>query len=263
MVRYRSKFVSPYCPVVSPRKPLLLFLRSPALADLERHVHRWLGPRPSGRLLLWGGSAAGTLTLLAWNWKLVLATGLGMIAMRGAYSLQTQPWSRYWVQFYNYWQRPQRQLVIAVGAGSFATLGAYVALTVWVQAPNRWLAVGVIAQSSATLLTLALLAWQLAGRHLGQDNERYERLLLALTQPQPLQRLIAVRQLRQLSPALTSEQRQQLREYFRLLLSDEPQERVRAALLDNLRDLDDPRPASPLQMPLTLERSPQGLREPR
>ncbi|NJL01693.1 MAG: armadillo-type fold-containing protein [Spirulinaceae cyanobacterium RM2_2_10] len=249
--------------VVSPRQPPLRPLRSPILVNLERQLHQFMGSRQSGLLLLWGGGAAGTMVLLAWNWKLVAATGLGAIAMRGAYSLQTQPWSRYWAQLYDYWQQPQRQLVIAVGAGSLATLGTYIALTAWVNAPNRWVAVGAIAQAGATLLTLGLLSWQVFGRQLEREDERYERLLLALTAAKPLQRLIAIRQLRQLSPMLKSAQRRELREYFRLLLTEEPKGRIRAALLDSLRALDSESSPAPLQMPLRLERSPQRLTEPR
>lgn len=226
-------------------------------------MHRALSSRQTTLLLLWGGGAAGTLTLLAWNWKLVVATGLGMAAMRGAYSLQAQPWSRYWTLLHDYWQRPQRQLTAAVGAGGLATLGSYIALTVWSEAPNRWLAVGAIAQGSATLLTLGLLGWQLVGRQREQQDERYERLLLALTQAQPLQRAIAARQLRQLAPSLAANQRQELRDYFRWLLAEETQERVRAALLDALSDLDEPHSSTPLRMPLNLERSPNRIREPR
>ncbi len=246
------------------RKPPLISLRSPALVDFERRAHRFWGSRQSPTLLLWGGGTAGLLALLAWNWQLVAATGVGMVAMRGAYGLQTQPWSRYWVRLHDYWQQPQRQLIVAVGAGSFATLSSYIALAVWMQAANRWLAVGAIAQASATLLTLGLLGWQIFGRQLERDDERFERLVLDLTQDKPLQRLIAIRQLTQLSPSLRAEQQGELREYFRLLLSEETQERVRAALLDSLRELDRPKtPPDPLRMPLNLERSPSPVREPR
>lgn len=220
------------------RKQLRHPLQSQVLINLERYLLRAISSKRTHSLLLWVGIAIAVALLLIWNWQLVLATGLGISAMWGTYAMTEWNWHKRWSQVLQFFQNPQSRLIIAIGSGGLAAMGTYIAVSIWVNSANRWLAVGALLQGAATLLTLALLGWYGIGDRQYREETRYERLLLQLTRVDPLQRLIVVRQLTRLSPQLEESDRVQLLEYFRLLLSREEDEKVRNALLKGLGSCD-------------------------
>lgn len=148
------------------------------------------------------GKMLGLLTIfvamLLWNWKLLLALIVGISMMLLAYSLPEWNWQGHWDKIYKFFHGANRRLALAVGSGGIATLTSYIAATIWVDSHNPWLATGMIVQILCMLLTLALLMWQILSLYGSREEDHVEKLLINLTQKDPLQRLIAVRQLTKL-----------------------------------------------------------------
>ncbi len=178
----------------------------------------------------------GSAALLVWNWKLVLATGVGVAVMVLVYLLQSWDWRLHWSDLRRFLSGPNRQLVLAVGTGSMATLTTYIAISIWTDAQSRWLASGAILQGLATLAVLLLLVWEVISRHQQQDDDELNRLLSDLTEADDLKRLIAVRQLIRFvrRTPLNLDQSQTLRDSFRLLLGRESEPTVREAVFESL-----------------------------
>ncbi|GBF86041.1 hypothetical protein AsFPU3_3111 [Aphanothece sacrum FPU3] len=110
------------------------------------------------------------------------------------------------------------------------------AISIWSEAQNRWLATGLILQGLGTLLTLGLLGWQIFHLQGKKKEKQYHEWVSDLTEVNPLKRLIAVVNLANLleKQQLSSSQTKQLREYFRLMLSKENEMVVRQTVLKGL-----------------------------
>jgi len=204
-------------------------------ADLARHlpIRRWSSP--GGWLIL----TVGSISLLYWHGRLVVATGVGVAVMMLVYLLHDWPLERPLAQLkqlFSGWQQP---LVLAVAAGGVATLIAYLAVSILADTDNLWLASGAILQGVGTLSVLVLLVWQILNRQQQREGITYNQLLADLTDEDPLRRLIAVRQLTSLVPRMQQEPQRhhQLADYFRLLASREQEQIVREATLEGLHAL--------------------------
>ena len=171
--------------------------------------------------------------MLGWNPKLVGATLTGMGLMGLVYWGQTTNWQSRWLGCYQFLQSCQGKLAIAVISGGFGAIGSYIALYIWLNAENRWLATGLILQGFGTLLTLGLLSWQLLDLPRKKREDQYQEWVLQLTDSHELKRLIAVESLSNLleQQQLTEIQIQQLSGYFRLILRQETEIMVRQAVL--------------------------------
>ncbi|MFN3926228.1 MAG: hypothetical protein ACK4QL_02665 [Pseudanabaenaceae cyanobacterium] len=117
-------------------------------------LRQWFNPKP---YLVVGG-----LVLFIQDWQMAVALGAGTIAMFSVYLQQHKgrPWLRYIKKI---WQSPQRPLVVSVVAGAGAVVLTQMILAIWLEVPNRWLAVAIIVQLVSTLGVLLLLlqqAWQ-------------------------------------------------------------------------------------------------------
>ncbi len=179
-------------------------------------------------------------TMLLWNWKLLLALLAGIGVMLLVYSMQEWDWQRRWLEINKLINSPNRRLVLAIGSGGIATLSTYMASAIWVDSRSPWMASGAIAQGLGTLLTLILLAWQIINLHASREEGRIERLLLNLTEVDPLKRLIAVRQLTKLitRQRVDVSVQQDAIECLQLLLSREQEGMIREAAFESLQVLD-------------------------
>ncbi len=201
------------------------------------------------------------VAMLFWNWKLLLATGTGVGVMLGIYLFQGQNWHIYWLKLTQFLSGTNRSFTLAVTSGGMAALCTYMAASIWVDSPNHWLATGVIIQGLGILLTLVLLVWQILTRYQDTEESRYDRILNNLTQPDSLQRLIAVRKLARLvkNPRFHQVYGPQVAEYFRFMLAKESEEVIREAILDSLQIWDNKqvleKGRQPLQMPIKLKRT--------
>jgi hypothetical protein len=199
---------------------------------------------------------------LAWNWKLVLATGSGAGFMLLVYSMQEWNWQAYISNWRQFFTGSQGKLTVAVGSGGLAALGTYIAASIWAESENRWLATGTILQGFGTLITLLLLGWHIVRDRAEQDEVRFERLLQDLTATESLKRLIAIQQLATLAnkPRLRQIYQPQLVEYFSLMLSTEEDAIVREAILRNLQKWGKNLPSErPAPIPLNLQNSPKRV----
>jgi hypothetical protein len=190
------------------------------------------------------GSILGLLTIivamLLWNWKLLLALAVGIGVMLAAYSIPKWNWQISWLEIRKFLNSPNSRLVLAVTSGAIATFITYLAAAIWVESPSHWLAIGAIFQGLGTLLTLVLLAWQIFNIQGNREEDHLEQMLNNLTETDPLERLLAVRQL---TKFVTRKQfdvsvQQDVVNCLQLLLTKEEETVVREAALNSLQTLD-------------------------
>ena len=216
----------------------------------------------------------GIALMWLWNWKLLLATVIGIGLMLSSYSIQNHTWQQYRKKYWQKWQRfltgSNRQLTIAVGTGSMGGFGTYLTASILADSENPWLTGGLILQGFGTLTTLVLLVWYLFKSKQQSTETTIEKLIGDLTHADPLKRLIAIRQLTRLvrNNNLSPEYYRQSIEYYRLMLSQPQVPAVRDALLDSLELLDSQKlsnyqlsnhQAQPLEIPLQLQRDRQPM----
>ena len=175
--------------------------------------------------------------LLWWmNWKLLLATIVGIGLMSLCYLVQNSHWQRYCQKWRNFLVGSNRQLVLAVAAGASGAFCTYLAASVWADAENQWLATGSILQGLTSLTTLSLLLWTIWGKKNHDIETKVDLLLEDLSHSDRLKRLVAIRQLTRLliGKRLSSEHYYQTIEYYRLMLSQSQPRVVKNALLESL-----------------------------
>ncbi len=170
------------------------------------------------------------------NWKLFLATTVGIGLMSICYLLQNSHFARYCQKWRDFCVGSNRQLILSVGTGASGAFCTYLAASVWADAENQWLATGAILQGCSSLTTLALLMWSLWGRKANSLEAKLDRLIEDLSHSDRLKRLVAIRQLTRLlvSNHLSSEHYCQSIEYYHLMLSEPQPPVVRNALLESL-----------------------------
>lgn len=154
--------------------------------------------------------------------------------------MQGWDWRLRWLEIRSFLNSPNRRLVLAVGSGGIATLSTYTASAIWVDSTSPWIAAGAIAQGLGTLLTLILLVWQILNLHTSREENQLDCLMLNLTAAEPLQRLIAVRQLTKLITRnrVDATVQQDVSQCLRLLLSREEEEVIRQAAFESLQAVD-------------------------
>ncbi|HIK28752.1 MAG TPA: hypothetical protein IGR89_11905 [Oscillatoriaceae cyanobacterium M7585_C2015_266] len=180
------------------------------------------------------------VALWIWNGKLLIATSTGVLVMLAVYSLQGRKWQRLRAQLSHILSGSNRQITLAVSSGGFATLSTYIAISLWMESENHWIATAAILQGLGVMATFSLLVWHVFSHQSSRDEKTFDNLVADLSDTDSLKRLIAVRQLTRLvraGRADSSQQRAAL-DYFRLMLSREAEPLIRDALLDGLQALD-------------------------
>ena len=181
------------------------------------------------------------VVLLCWlNWKLFLATSVGIGLMSLCYLWQNPYWQRYCRKWQNFLVGSNRQLIIAVGSGAVGSFCTYLAASVWANAENQWLATGAILQGFASLSTLSILLWTLWQKKGKTAETKVDDLLVNLSHSEPLKRLVAIRQLTRLliGKSLPADHYHQSIEYFHLMLLEPQLPIIKNALLESLELLD-------------------------
>ncbi|MBW3584305.1 MAG: hypothetical protein KY448_00245 [Cyanobacteria bacterium 0813] len=182
-----------------------------------------------------------------WNSQLLFSTGLGIAAMMVVYRGQSWDWQLLRAKGEQFWEGPNRRFVLAVGTGGIATLGAYMSLAIWADSESPWMALSLILQNLGTIAIAGLLLRQALSLGASKDEVALDRILADLTDPDPVKRLIAVRQMTDLvnkggfgpvSSVKSLIARSRAAECFRLMLSREPEAVVRNALLEGLQTWD-------------------------
>lgn len=218
-------------------------LKHEALKQLHHiPIQRWSGP--GGWLMVITGAAA----LLYWNGRLVLATGVGMGVMMLIYLMHDWQMDQSWADLRKWLDGWNQPLALAIAGGGIATLTTYLATAIWADSASPWIALGAIAQGTGTLAVLVLLVWQILNWQASQERTSFSQLVTHLTHTDPLQRLIAIRQLTDSVTQVRQSdlrQRRAIADYFRLMLNQEQEPIIRDALLDGLQIID--RPAQALK----------------
>jgi hypothetical protein len=224
--------------------------RSSILADLilSRPARFWdttsrkLLGRKTKQIQGWAVALATLITMLVWDWKLLLATGMGILVMVSVPRLQH---SNYHTTLPRLWQRltgTQRSLAVAAIAGGVATVSTYIAVSVWASTDHSWVILGGIAQGLGTVLVILLLSGQLLHGQRSTSESQLQQGLDNLTHPEPLRRLVALQQLlrcAQVEIARPDARYQQrlILNAMHLLLAQETDGRVRDVALDTLQQL--------------------------
>jgi hypothetical protein len=180
------------------------------------------------------------LAMLLWNWKLLLATSIGVSTMVSAYSLQKRDLSKYWLQLSQFFDKHNRRLLIAVLSGAIATVTSYTAIAVFLSSKNPWIATGALMQGAGTLLTLILLVWLITTINGNREQTRIDELLQNLTESEPLKRLIALRQLTKLVTRFDIDvrERKAVIDCLQLLLTTEEETLIRDTAFDSLQAIE-------------------------
>ncbi|MCT7981677.1 hypothetical protein NG796_00060 [Laspinema sp. A4] len=211
---------------------------------------------------LFGGTV--TIALLIWNWKLLVATGAGVLVMLATYMIQGWNWHQVRSRLNQSLGGANRQVAIAVGTGGLATLGSYMAVSIWLESPSPWLATAAIAQGIMTFATLILLLWQGLNHQVSSEATHLNARVMNLTDSDPLKRLIAVRQITKSLPMTPLAERRAIADYFRLMLSRETESLVRDAVLDGLQAIEPGKQLGvgmePLAVPPLKKRTPVKVR---
>lgn len=207
---------------------------------------RWGQPTP------WILGLGSFSLLLLWHWKLLLATGSGVSVMAIAYLIQQGGWQHYWREWSQIWRGSNQQLAMAAGSGAIASISCYLAIAIYLDSPDPWVATGKLIQGGSTVGIFVLLLRQMLMQkpHPPDQESKYHRALNNLTALEPLKRLIALQQITELAinQELSTLQQNQGAECIRLLLSLEREPIVREAGLTALQSLDTSAPK--LEQPL-------------
>jgi hypothetical protein len=206
----------------------------------HRKYKRFQGP---GGIL---GFLTIVVAMLLWNWKLLLALLVGVGVMLLVYSMQEWDWQVRWSEIHKFLNSANHRLALAVISGGIATVSTYMAVAIWLESNSHWIAAGAILQALGTLLTLILLMWQIVNFYGDREEEYLDKLLVSLTEKDPLKRLITLRQLTKFVSRnrIDSSVQQSIGECLRLLISREEEEVIREAAFEGLQTLDLAQPLS-------------------
>ncbi|MDJ0572963.1 MAG: ATP synthase subunit I [Pleurocapsa sp. MO_192.B19] len=214
-----------------------------------------------------GWAFCSLVVVLMWwlNWKLFLATSVGMGLMSLSHLLRNSHWQRYCQQWQSFLTGSNSQLILAVSSGAIGAFFTYLAASVWTDSENQWLATGAILQVFTSLMTLAILLWFLWHQKRNTIESKLDQLLADLSHSDALKRLVAIRKLTRLlvSNSLSSEYYWQSIEYYHLMLSQPQVPIVKNALLESLDVLDGEKllklKRTPVKIPIQLEHSRKPL----
>ncbi len=230
----------------SPNSRLLRWFRESAVflssPDSRQQLQKSLTTGRSGATL----ASVGSVFLLLWNAKLVFSTGAGMGTMVLMYLFQDAQWRQEKLpkiteQVQTQVDRLNRPFLwTTIGGGSAAFL-SYLAISAWTEMDNHWLATGILLQG---LMISGLLG--VALRRVWGETPTPESLASemevshwvgTLSHGDPIQRLLAVRQLTKTAHSAPLIQQKEILEYFQLMVSREPEELVREAVWQALETL--------------------------
>ncbi len=200
----------------------------------QQNLQRYQGP---GGLL---GFVTIVLAMLLWNWKLLLASAVGIGMMVMVYSMYRWDWQKNWYEVRQFFRTPHSRLTIAVASGGISCVITYMAAAVWVDSSSHWIAASAILQALGTLLALILLVWQFTNFYGIREENYVDKLLANLTAKDSVKRLLAVRQLTKLRwhKRLDTELQQHVADCLQLLLSQEEETIIYQAALEALQNFE-------------------------
>ena len=193
----------------------------------------------------WALGFSAVAAMLVWDWRLLVAIGMGSSAMLLVYLAQDWHWQIRLADFQRWLNEPQRKLMLAAISGAAVTLSTYLAAAMWSGASNHWVATGAILQGTATLAVLLLLVWHMAERQANRDAALLDGWLTDLTDADAVKRLTAVRRLTQKVTDARCDRAEisLIADAFYLMLNSEPETIVQDAVFEGLQTLQSLSPA--------------------
>jgi hypothetical protein len=188
--------------------------------------------------------------LLLGEWQLLFVTGTGIGVMALVYWMQNQQWQDYRNQLLRLWRGPNRQMATAAGSGAIATLASYLAVSLRHNPETAHLLAEYLLVSLSVVGVGAGVTWQLRQQQQNRKQQQYDRALDQLSAPQPMQRLVAIHKLREISNSLTPVQKYHLLSCLRFFLEIESEAAIRQAAMVSIESLAGLDQAPPLEIPL-------------
>lgn len=226
----------------SPNSRLLRWFRESAVflssPDSRQQLKKALITGRSGA----GLASVGSVLLLLWNAKLVFSTGAGMGTMVLMYLLQDAEWRREKLPTVREQVQAKLEglnrpfLWSTIGGGSAAFL-SYLAISAWTETDAHWLATGILLQGLMTFGVLGLALRRVWDQAPTVETIEVCHWVETLSHEDPIQRLLAVRQLTKTAQSAPLIQQKEILEYFQLMVSREPEELVREAVWQALETL--------------------------
>jgi len=200
----------------------------------------------------WLWLLAGAIALLI-GWQLLLAIAIGALSVL-LYRMPERSLLLLGSRLHQFLREPHRQVILTAAIGGIAAFSTYLAVSVWIEVKNPWVAAGTILQGCGILLILVLLVWQILSCQADLASTRFDQLVNNLTQSDPLKRLIAVRQLSQWGhgPEADSDRKSLVTEYFQLMLRQESETVIQNAILEGLQVIEGSQKLNPVVSPLLL-----------
>lgn len=230
-------------------------------ASLQKPLKRLAHRVESSKGWLIGGAG---LLLWLWMWQWMLAIGAGLAVTVGVYLIQQRRLKLSWRGWQRLWSRANRSLSLSVLAGVVALGSTYLATAVWLETDQHWLVTSILLEGLGILAIVSVLLWQLLHRQLQQQDQtgdRFQQWLSDLSHPDPLRRLIAIRQTTRLLLAASTSNSPlpmtstHLADCFRLMLDRETETVVCSALIESLQALNPVRQLEGTQLSTVAMRS--------
>ncbi len=205
------------------------------VVDYTQILSHWLKRNINNGVSTWGVVSIGVVALFVWNWELLMAlcisAGVALMVYQGFQIPLLAANSRRLIR-----TLLDSPLLVALTTGLISLLISYSTLVIW-QDTGRWsIALAVLLQGGCTISALGIMVWQLIKPVATAQEDLYDLWVTQLTSTDTLKRLIAVRRLSQIE-ILAVSRRQELSEYFQVLLAQEPQPQVREAIVIGLKHL--------------------------
>jgi hypothetical protein len=199
----------------------------------------WLGLTRERSLPVWALVIIFLILLTVWNWQLITATSIGILAMITTYAMQNWNWNVLLWRIQKFFQSPYRHLPLSVGSGVVTIFLTYTVFALWSSQENHWLASASILQMGAILTILVLLARQSFTQWLQRQQDRFDQLIAQLMVNDDLARLVAIKQITQYvhSNRIPAAQEKAIADYCQILLSRETETTMREAIFETLESL--------------------------
>jgi hypothetical protein len=182
------------------------------------------------------------IALWRWNGALVLALLMASSSSFVLYRVLQQQKQFPWRSLRQWLKGPQAPLVLSLASGVALLVVSYSALGLAQNLHSPWLALMLFTQEMGILLVLGLAVWSLLMQHSGGCALSFDRCVAGLLHRDALRRLMAVRQLAELSTQneLSSGERSQASEYLQLLAHSERDPLVHRGIQESLAILAPP-----------------------
>lgn len=228
--------------LISPiRHTFLIDLAANALHRLKEVGNRCSHRIKRQGLGIWLIAVTGASLLMIWNGLLLcaLSVGLGTTLIIQRYRTDL---TRSWQNASQWLTRPHSTSAISVGCGLLSLIASYITLLIWQETDSFGLALALLLQGLGLVAVLGLFISHLLKREKQQlTPSRLDSWTHNLTALDPLKRLIAVRQINHYLEVSSVDvaRTQELKEYFQLLLKQEPEPSIQNAIVSGLELIND------------------------